>query len=119
MLGQLVGGFIVIMIGISLLPVITNEVEQANSVNNVSSPITQTAIKFVPIFFALAIAIAAIGMVVIGLKNLGLDESDDYKYDEPIETEQRPKKQTYKEYVKERLQIESMLSYNPLRRWFG
>lgn len=120
MLGYIIGAFVVIMIGVFLLPVITNEIKNSNNVNNVSSPITQTLINFVPVIFCLGIAVSALGLAVSALKNAGLlSNSDDEESDEPIEIEQKPKKQTYKEYVRERLQIESMLSYNPLRRWFG
>jgi len=70
MLGNLIGGFIVILVGVNLIPTIANQVvaAQAGNVTGAASSI----LGLTTLFFALAIMSAAIGIAVGGLRNAGL-----------------------------------------------
>ena len=70
MLGNLIGGFIVILVGVNLIPTVANQVvlaQQGNVTGAASSILGLTTL-----FFALAIMSAAIGIAVGGLRNAGL-----------------------------------------------
>ena len=82
-LGNIVAGFIIIMVGVTLLPTIVEEVgstcsEQLNvsSVGNTilcnSSGEPGGLLGLVAIFFALAIVITAIGLMCSSFRNAGL-----------------------------------------------
>ncbi len=70
MLGNLIGGFIVIIVGVSLLPTVANEVvaAQAGNVTGAAS----TILGLVPLFFALGIMSAGVAITVGGLRNAGI-----------------------------------------------
>jgi len=77
MLGNLVGGFIVILIGITLTPTVANEVQGArgNSSHVDTGNITGasgTVLGLTNLFYALAVAAVAMGMSVAGLRKGGL-----------------------------------------------
>jgi len=93
MINQLIGGFVIVLIGISLVPSISEKVQEAR--NTTASSISQTLLSFVPIVFILAIILTGI---TIAIKALGYGGSD--------EINPRPKKQTYFQYVQERIAIE-------------
>ena len=71
MLGNLIGGFIVILVGTSLLPTVAQQVGTAQADGNVTGA-SDTLIGLTTLFFALAIATAAIGIAASGLKSSGL-----------------------------------------------
>lgn len=76
-LGNIIGGFITILIGVSLLPTIVEEVNGACSsqaVSNVTATLQScnAIISIVPIFFVISIALVAIGMMSKNLRNAGL-----------------------------------------------
>ena len=70
MLGNLIGGFIVIIVGVSLMPTVANEVAgaQAGNVTGAAS----TILGLVPLFFALGIMSAGVAITVGGLRNAGI-----------------------------------------------
>lgn len=70
MLGNIIVGFIVILVGTSLLPTVANQVvsAQAGNVTGASS----TLVGLTTLFFSLAIATAAIAVAVQGLRGSGL-----------------------------------------------
>lgn len=70
MLGNLIGGFIVIVIGVTLLPTVADEVvrAQAGNVTGASS----TIIGLTTLFYALGVASAGIAIAAIGLRQAGL-----------------------------------------------
>jgi len=70
-LGNIVGGFITIVIGVSLVPIISKEINLANS-TNIVSPTNSTILKLVPIFFVIAIVGIAIGIASSSLRKSGL-----------------------------------------------
>lgn len=81
MLGNLVGGFIVILVGVSLMPTVGDQVflslNKVNTSGNhfISSNITgasATIMNLVPLFFALAIASAGIAIAAQGLRAAGV-----------------------------------------------
>lgn len=71
MLGNLIGGFIVILVGTSLLPTVAQQVGTAQADGNVTGA-SDTLIGLTTLFFSLAIATAAIGVAAQGLRNAGM-----------------------------------------------
>ena len=71
MLGNLIGGFIVILVGTSLLPTVAQQVGAAQADTNVTGA-ADTLIGLTTLFFALAIATSAIAIASIGLRNSGM-----------------------------------------------
>jgi len=70
MLGNLLGGFIVIIVGVNLIPTVANQVvlAQAGNVTGAAS----TILGLTPLFFALGIMAAGISLAVGGLRQAGL-----------------------------------------------
>lgn len=71
MLGNLIGGFIVILVGVTLAPTVADEVKGAQNNGNITGA-SDTIIGLTTLFYALAIASAAIGIATVGLRNSGL-----------------------------------------------
>ena len=80
MLGNLIGGFITIIIGVNLLPTIANEVQGARIHYNASGTqfgtnvtgATSTITALIPLFFALGILSAGIALTAQGLRAAGM-----------------------------------------------
>jgi xanthine/uracil permease len=78
MLGNVIGGFIVILIGVTLAPSVANEIfmaqtgdGNASSADNITGS-AETLIGLGTLFYCLAIAVTAIGMVTMGLRKAGM-----------------------------------------------
>ncbi len=71
MLGNLIGGFIVILVGTALLPTVAQQVGTAQADGNVTGA-ADTLVGLTTLFFALAIATSSIGVAAQGLRNSGL-----------------------------------------------
>ncbi len=72
-LGRLLEGFITILVGVSLIPSIADQV--ATITNSTISNVTgssATLVSLVTLFFALAIMIAGVNVAVGGLQDVGL-----------------------------------------------
>ena len=78
MLGNLLGGFITILIGVNLMPPIADGVFTARYVDSNSSRpsnvtgTTATITGLVPLFFALGIMAAGVAVTTAGLRNAGV-----------------------------------------------
>ena len=77
MLGNLIGGFITIVIGVNLIGPIADDVELARTgpEGNITTNITgaaSTILGLTPLFFALGIMSAGVALAVGGLRNAGL-----------------------------------------------
>ena len=72
-LGRLLEGFITILIGVSLIPSIADQVAtiQNSTISNVTGS-SATLVGLVTLFFALAIMIAGVNVAVGGLQDVGL-----------------------------------------------
>lgn len=70
MLGNLIGGFIVIVVGVSLIPTVADEVE-AGTTGNVTGA-AATILDLTTLFFALGIASAGIAIAAQGLRAAGM-----------------------------------------------
>lgn len=70
MLGNLIGGFIVIIVGVSLIPTVANQVEEAQDGNVTGA--SSTILGLTTLFFALGIASAGIAIAAQGLRAAGL-----------------------------------------------
>lgn len=71
MLGNLIGGFIVILVGATLAPTVAQEVGTAQADGNITGA-SDTIIGLTTLFYCLAIASTGIGIATIGLRNSGL-----------------------------------------------
>lgn len=71
MLGNLIGGFIVILVGVTLAPTVANEVQGAQNNANITGA-ASTIIGLTTLFYSLAIASAGIGIATVGLRQAGL-----------------------------------------------
>jgi len=77
MLSNLIGGFIVILVGVTLAPVVANEVQGArgNSTHTGTGNITGasgTILGLTVLFYTLGVAVVAMGLAVSGLRQGGL-----------------------------------------------
>jgi len=70
MLGNLIGGFIVIIIGVNLIGTVADEVKAAQDGNVTGA--ASTILGLTPLFFALGIMAAGVALAVGGLRNAGL-----------------------------------------------
>ena len=70
MLGNLIGGFIVIIIGVNLIGTVADEVASAQAGNVTGA--ASTILGLTPLFFALGIMSAGVALAVGGLRNAGL-----------------------------------------------
>lgn len=71
MLGNLIGGFIVILVGVTLAPTVANEVQGAQNNANITGA-SNTIMGLTTLFYVLAVASTGIGIATIGLRNSGL-----------------------------------------------
>ena len=71
MLGNLIGGFIVILVGVTLAPTVAEEVGQAKASSNITGA-SETIIGLTTLFYCLAVASVGIGIATVGLRNSGL-----------------------------------------------
>lgn len=69
-LANLLGGFIVILVGVNLMPSIADQVIAAQSGNVTGA--ASTVLGLTTIFFALGIMAAGVSLAVGGLRNAGL-----------------------------------------------
>ena len=71
MLGNLIGGFIVILVGVTLAPTIADQVWTAQNSSNITGA-SDTIIGLTTLFYCLAVASTGIGIATVGLRNSGL-----------------------------------------------
>ena len=71
MLGNLIGGFIVILVGVTLAPTVANQVQTSQDNNNITGA-SNTIIGLTTLFYCLAVASVGIGIATVGLRNSGL-----------------------------------------------
>lgn len=71
MLGNLIGGFVVILVGTSLAPTVAQQVGTAQADGNITGA-ADTLLGLTTLFYCLAIATAAIGIAAVGLRNSGM-----------------------------------------------
>ena len=70
MLGNLIGGFIVIIIGVSLIPSVADEVEAAQDGNVIGA--ASTILGLTTLFYALGIMSAGVALSAQGLRAAGM-----------------------------------------------
>ena len=96
-LGNLIGGAIIIVVGINILPVVMDQVALAN--NAIITGAAGTLLEFIPLFFALGIMSAGVALTVGGLRNAGLIGEDE---EEPIKKEFKKEPEGIKHYKRTR-----------------
>ena len=73
MLGNIIGGFIVILVGVTLAPTVAQQVGLAQADGNISAnAAASTVIGLTTLFYCLSVASTAIGIAAQGLRNSGL-----------------------------------------------
>jgi len=70
MLGNILGGFIVIVVGVNLIPSVADQVKAAQNGNVTGA--ASTILGLTTLFFALGIASAGISIAAVGLRQSGL-----------------------------------------------
>ena len=70
MLGNLIGGFIVILVGVTLIPTVANKVEEAQTGNVTGA--ASTIVDLITLFFALGIMSAGVAIAAQGLRAAGM-----------------------------------------------
>lgn len=83
MLGNIIGGFIVILVGVTLAPTVANEVAGAQANTNITGA-SSTILGLTTLFYNLSIASTAIGIAAQGLTSQPLqreifDETAEYR----------------------------------------
>jgi len=73
MLGNIIGGFIVILVGVTLAPTVANEVAGAQANTNITGA-SSTILGLTTLFYNLSIASTAIGIAAQGLTSQPLYE---------------------------------------------
>lgn len=71
MLGEIIGGFIVVVVGTSLLPTVAQQVGLAQADGNITGA-TDTIVGLTTLFFALGVATSGIAIAAQGLRAAGL-----------------------------------------------
>lgn len=112
-IGIFIGIFIVILVAFSIYPTLVSTIEQSSNLNATGA--TENMIQFVPVMFVAIVVSSVIGMTYhvlsdVGLIGTGVVESEESEEsEEPIKKPRRRRKQTYEEYVRERLEVERMM----------
>lgn len=68
---NLLGGFIIIFVGATLIPVISKEINVAQTNVNITG-VSDTLLNIVPFFFVVAVIITAVGFVLSSIRRSGL-----------------------------------------------
>jgi len=71
MLGNVIGGFIVILVGATLAPTVAQQVGIAQADGNITGA-SDTILGLTTLFYCLAIASTGIGIATVGLRQSGL-----------------------------------------------
>jgi hypothetical protein len=71
MLGNIIGGFIVILVGTTLAPTVAQNVGTAQADGNITGA-SDTILGLTTLFYCLSIAASAISIAAQGLRNSGL-----------------------------------------------
>jgi len=112
MLAQIMSAFVMIIVAVSLYPLIVEQVQSVavqQNATSTSSEFATMALSTLPLFFAIAMGVAILGVVITTLKGFS-DYSEDYEEEnEDIPAEEKPHKQTYLEYVKERIAAQKLI----------
>ena len=81
MLSNILAGFIIILVGATLLPIVANQIQATQGYYNASgtwfstgniSGASATIVNLITLFFALAVMGAAVAVTISGLKEAGL-----------------------------------------------
>ena len=71
-LANLIGGFIVILVGINLIPTVADATNEVSMIANVTGTVPTSILSLTTIFFALGIMSAGIILAMGGLRNAGM-----------------------------------------------
>lgn len=71
MLGNLIGGFIVILVGTTLAPTVADQVKAGQDDGNITGA-ADTILGLATLFYVLAVVAVGIGIATVGLRQSGL-----------------------------------------------
>lgn len=113
MIEKIVSTIAMAFIGIMLLNPITKIVQIATSHIQTSSPSSAVILGLIPAFFLIGL----IAMIIANISSIIMDKGLE-DVEEEIKEEYKPNdKQTYEEYVRERLRVERIMKYGWIGRW--
>lgn len=106
MIARIITALVPVGIAVALYPTIDNQILEVTSNSNVTAtPIAMTMLNFMPELFLASCVFAVVGIILSSI----FRENEE----EPSEQEFKPKKkqgkQTYEEFVEERLKVEEMM----------
>jgi hypothetical protein len=114
MIGRLIGGMMVVVVGFSFYKPISEQIKILTA--NVTSSGATTILTMTPLFFAMGVLAAGAAIIIGSFRSNGLlgegeDVNEEEYIVEEIDDQKIPShKQTYKEYVKERIEVEKMVN---------
>lgn len=108
LLGNFIAAFIVIAVGFSMMPIVKEQL--VLNVSN-STGVSSTLVDIIPYFMGFSILMAALGIVLVGLKNIGIYDDVGEEETEDDEEEEPKKKITSSvvENIKRGARIESKI----------
>lgn len=119
-IGLIIGVIVPLIIGVSIAGTIQTEVNNARSESDITAT-TSEAMEFIynniELFFIIFLSLACLGLVVSAFRDVGVldtedledeeEDLDDYEEEKEVVVKLlKPKKQSYEDYVKERLNVE-------------
>lgn len=110
MIHKIIGGFVTLFVGLSIYPVMKEEIFKAIAESGQQLPQYQLImLNYIPYFF--------VGTTILMFASSFIDYRMEDVEEEIREQYQPNKKQTYEEYVAERLRVERMMRYGWIGRW--
>jgi hypothetical protein len=111
MLANIIAVFVMIMIAVALYPAMQRVVDSASTNLNMTeeSPMTSTTLNILPGAFIAVTVLIGIGVAYLLMHSTEEEPEESEEEDKP-KPKPKPHKQTYLEYVKERKEVERLMS---------
>jgi len=110
MLGRIVGAIVTSVVGLGIAKIVFEETQKAQIQ---ATQVQSALLELMPILFVLACILPVLGIVMSVIRET---KTDEYLVDWQVDKKKDDtKKQTYEEYVRERLRIERIMKYG----WLG
>lgn len=118
MLSQIIGSVVIILVAITIYPIIQDQIELAKAEIDEEdlTPTVSMMLDWVPIIFIAVSVLMGLGILFQSLRSAGLigEGEEEFEPEAKPKKSSKPHKQTYLEYVKERLEVERLMDqYTP------